>query len=516
MAEKIKKILTNWRVLLLIIVILLSIWSIQPKFKTDGVLIDGVVKNSSAQINGVGGGETIYYINNEKISTISDYNNIINDFSEGDIIKISTNKADYSVIVEEEGFVGISVKEVPTSNLRKGLDLVGGARVIMEPEGKVTDQEMGDIVEIISKRLNVYGISDVVITPSEDLEGNQYVIIEIAGATQDEVERLVAQQGKFEAKIGEEVVFVGGKDIKSVCRSTECAGIDLRTCGQTTDGVWSCRFSFRVDVSPESAKKHQEITNGLDVIYDEGNAYLSEKLDLYLDDELFDSLYISEDLKGIEATSFVIQGPGAGPTKEAAINSAFDNMKRFQTLLITGSLPIKLNIAKIDIVSPALGETFFLSALMALGVAILAVGTTIFIRYRKLVITIPILITGISEVIIILGFAALIRWNLDLAAIAGILAAIGTGVDHQIVITDEVLKGETGTSSNMKERIGRAMFVIMAAYFTTVVAMAPLLLMGASLLKGFAITTIAGLTFGVFITRPAFAEMIKILLKEDE
>ena len=54
----------------------------------------------------------------------------------------------------------------------------------------------------------------------------------------------------------------------------------------------------------------------------------------------------------------------------------------------------------------------------------------------------------------------------------------------------------------------------MAAYFTTLVAMLPLLFAGAGLLKGFAITTIFGITFGVFLTRPAFAAVVEILLKE--
>jgi len=36
---------------------------------------------------------------------------------------------------------------------------------------------------------------------------------------------------------------------------------------------------------------------------------------------------------------------------------------------------------------------------------------------------------------------------------------------------------------------------------------------GAGLIKGFALTTIAGVTIGVFITRPAFAAMIEKLLK---
>jgi len=100
-----------------------------------------------------------------------------------------------------------------------------------------------------------------------------------------------------------------------------------------------------------------------------------------------------------------------------------------------------------------------------------------------------------------------------LAAIAGLIASVGTGVDDQIVIADEVLNKEE-SSANWKEHIKKAFFVIMAAYFTTVAAMLPLLKAGAGLLTGFAIVTIAGVTIGVFITRPAFASIVKNLLEE--
>ena len=55
----------------------------------------------------------------------------------------------------------------------------------------------------------------------------------------------------------------------------------------------------------------------------------------------------------------------------------------------------------------------------------------------------------------------------------------------------------------------------MVAFAATVAAMIPLLFAGAGLLKGFAITTIVGVTIGVFITRPAFAAMIEVLFEEE-
>jgi preprotein translocase subunit SecD len=119
--------------------------------------------------------------------------------------------------------------------------------------------------------------------------------------------------------------------------------------------------------------------------------------------------------------------------------------------------------------------------------------------------------TMLSELLIILGFASLIKWNLDLAAIAGIIAAIGTGVDDQIVITDEVLRGGE-RFINWKEKIKRSFFIIITAYFTTVAAMIPLWNAGAGLVRGFAVTTIIGITIGVFLTRPAYASVIEKLL----
>jgi len=120
---------------------------------------------------------------------------------------------------------------------------------------------------------------------------------------------------------------------------------------------------------------------------------------------------------------------------------------------------------------------------------------------------------SISEVIILLGIAALIGWNIDLAAVAGIIIAVGTGIDHQIIIADETLRGR-GIIYDWKQRIKNAFFIIMASYFTVFVALIPLVFAGAGLLKGFAITTILGASIGVFISRPVFARVIEILLRE--
>ena len=181
-------------------------------------------------------------------------------------------------------------------------------------------------------------------------------------------------------------------------------------------------------------------------------------------------------------------------------------MHKLQTILITGSLPYKLEIVKLDTISPVLGKQFIKSILLAALVALLAVSIIIFIRYKTFKSSMALLFTSISEIVIILGIASFISWNLDLPSIAGILATIGTGIDQQIIILDEA---KQKTILSLKQKLKRAFSIILGAYFTAVVALIPLLWAGAGLLKGFAITTIIGITAGVLITRPAFTEMVK-------
>jgi len=510
-----KTLFSSWKVWLLLIFVVLALIAISPNPFASGVEILTVEDNSTAEVNGLAAGIIIKSLGGDAVSDTADYSSAIGKYSAGDIITFNTDKGPFKVLAEERDgdvYLGITVGSVKTSNLKQGLDLVGGVRALLKPAEKVDDQTLQDIILITEKRLNAYGISDINVRQVSDLEGNDYVLVEVPGANKEEVANLLQKQGKFEAKIGDDTIFRGGGDIKQVCRTPDCSGIDPRAgCGKSGD-QWSCRYQFRVDISPDAAKRHADATRDLEIILENGEQYLSKKLELYLDDELVSSLFVSADLKGSESTSFVIQGSGVGNTQQDATVNSLLRMREMQTVLISGSLPVKLEVAKMDVISPTLGQNFLRVAILALCVAVLAVGIVVFIRYRRIKLAIPVILTGLSEIVIILGIAALINWRLDLAAIAGILAAVGTGVDDQIVIADEVLSGEKHAAS-WKRRMKHAFFIIFAAYFTTVVAMLPLWWMGAGLVKGFAVTTIIGVTIGVFVTRPAFAKIVEVLLK---
>lgn len=502
------KIKFTLRVWILIIILFLSFLSVAPwKFFEKGVLIKSVEINSTAFNQGLRQGQIITSLDGNKVESIEDYSEIIgNKNYSSEKIKTTITTSQGEFILFSNKTPEITVSSLPTTNLKTGLDLSGGARALVKAKDKdLSSPEINDLISVVGNRFNVYGISDVKIAPVSDLDGNNFMLIEIAGATPKDMEDLISQQGKFEAKIGNETVFIGGeRDITSVCRNdATCAGIE--SC-QQSEGNYFCNFRFSVYLSEEAAQRHAEITKNLEVnVTPQGN-YLSEKLDLFLDDKLVDSLLISEGLKGRVTTQVAISGSGAGATQEEAYDEAKGSMNKLQTILITGSLPYKLEIVKLDTISPSLGKEFTKN-IIYLGVAVfIIISLILFIKYKKLKITFSVILTMFSEALITLGIAALISWNLDAPSIAGIIAGMGTGVNDQIVIIDEAVSNK---QIGLKERVKRALFIIFGAFFTIIAAMLPLFWAGAGLLKGFALTTIISVTVGILITRPAFADIIK-------
>ncbi len=527
--DKLKKIFTNWRVLVLLTLLVFSVIAIQPRiFGSEGVTLRSVAHNSSASLAGIENPspkltplqkERVISINGQEITSTEQFYQIESALKENRTISLETNKKTYQLETKanEEGQVdlGLKVYDTPSTNLRKGLDLEGGTRVLLKPAEKITAEELELTIDNLRERLNVYGLSDIAVRAASDLEGQDFILIEIAGVTEEEIKELLGKQGKFEAKVGNETVFFGGKnDISYVCRSADCSGIDPRIGCSASGNGQACGFFFTISLSPEAAERQAAVTKELDTVTEGSDCYLSKDLTLFLDDKEVDTLRIGCELKGSTTTTIQISGSGLGVSQTDAVNNALQNMKKLQTVLVTGSLPVQLEIVKIDTISPSFGQEFISNVLMTAGLVVLAVALIVFLRYRKAKIIIPMMLTQVSEIVLVLGFAALVGWNLDMAAIAGIILVIGTGINHLVIITDETTKSEEESRMDWKQKIKNAMLIIIGTYLTVFAGMLPLFWAGAGLLKGFALTTIAGLSFGVLFARPAYAAVVEILLKE--
>lgn len=209
---------------------------------------------------------------------------------------------------------------------------------------------------------------------------------------------------------------------------------------------------------------------------------------------------------------YVIQGsiPPNGTITQRT-NLAQNRSNEIATILSGGALPVQVIVGE-PITTPAtLGRHFEVISGIALILAILAVGITIVVRYKKLFLIAPIIITTLAELFIIgsiMGLAA----TIDLSAIAGMIAVIGTGVDAQIIITDEVVAGQKETT--LKTRVGHAFYLIMRNALLLSLAMLPLFFSALTTEIWFAGATIIGALLGAAITRPAYGAILSKHYKE--
>ncbi|MBN1923468.1 MAG: protein translocase subunit SecD [Nanoarchaeota archaeon] len=501
----------DWRIILMLSALIISIIAINPRFDTTGVLITSV---STPALNYIPTGVKMINLNGIAVNNLTDYDYALSTIKPGDSVTITYIGLDNNQVstsypflaMEEDGEtkIGLAVSTIPFSNLEFGLDLNGGTKVILKPEVEVTNEELTNIIGIIEQRLNVYGFKEIPINTLSDFSGNDYIKVELPSSVSvSKIEDLLQHEGVFEARIGNNTVFTGD-DILTVC----VTGVDCQLQIKAVQGGFI--FQFELAISEEGAERFANKTSQLAMTGIGTNCYLNETINFYLDNEFLDGsdLKISCDLQGLPERNPIISG--GGQTRD----EVKEDMKKLQSMLQSKNLPVGLSIESVEVISPKLGQEFLQNILYVFLLAILGVDVLIAIKYKSFRIAIPIIIVTLSEIIITLGVATLFSWTFDLAAIAGLIASVGTGVDDQIVITDEVLNEDKKEELSFKQKVKNAFFIVFATFTTSIAVMIPLTQAGAGILKGFATTTIIAISVGVLITRPAYARILEIISKD--
>jgi preprotein translocase subunit SecD len=210
---------------------------------------------------------------------------------------------------------------------------------------------------------------------------------------------------------------------------------------------------------------------------------------------------------GSIGVSYVIAGVSPlNLTVQQKLVFAQNQSKKVASILTGGSLPVKVIVGDPVTTPPTLGTKSLIVSAVAAMLAVLAVAFVIVARYRRLFLIVPIILTFLAELFMIVSVIGLLG-TIDLAAVAGMIAVVGTGVDAQIIITDEVLAGSS--EAEIKFRLRDAFYIIWISAILLIVAMLPLLF-STSLISviGFAESTILGALLGVFITRPAYGAIV--------
>ncbi len=490
----------------------------------------------------------------------------------------------------------------------KGVDFSGGSKILLSVQSNNSSEALASqIANILRVRVSEMGLSGSSIN-TINIDNDYKIRVIVAEQNQTRVRDLISQQGAFEARmpflVGDERNVSSGDNYRferlnssvRVGRYTE-SGVDyynktlsvgdrlnidgtdviytnstaqyayfdavvyasqdvedvLTTQSVVRGTAGSYQARFPIVISQESAQRMKDVAQNYPPSAESLSMINGEpaELSFYVDGNLRTSLSVASSFR----TGNPVRQPSITTTGDSA-ESARAEMRQLQAILQSGRLPAPVNVDSISTLTSELGSDFMQASIMSIIGSLIAVGFLIFARYRNAKLVLPIVFTGASEVLILLGLWFSTVATLSLSAIAGIIAAVGTGVDDQIIITDE---SDKETVKDWTQRMKTAFFVIFTSAASTIGAMTPILsprfsviLIGAaglgligynrysrnsnphyiaigaaaiavavfvsqlslsaaalSEIHEFASTTIVGIMVGIAITRPAYAKILE-------
>ena len=409
--------------------------------------------------------------------------------------------------------VEVTADGVTTDELASALEAAGYDYETTR-EG-VTETTRQEVVRILENKINEAGLSGGTVQEVTTAQGDNFILVEAPNQDASSVRQLVSERGTV---VIEAYYPAGG----NYTRETVLQQENFQSIGtaQEESGGAFVPVTVSEPVAPEFQQSMRDVglaqQGGTRCTYQADPSSTEPCLLLVVDGEVTNAFGMSPGLADSLRTGewagnpvFQLQTTNVSEAQEVSIN------------LRAGALPARLDFSEASggttsFISPSQGADFRTNSLITGIIAVLAVSATVFVRYKDVRVAAPMVVTALSEVVILLGFAAGIGYPLDLSVIAGFIAVIGTGVDDLIIIADEVMaEGEINSRRVFRSRFRKAFWVIGAAAATTVLAMSPLAILSLGDLQGFAIFTILGVLIGVLITRPAYGDILRSLTTID-
>ncbi len=342
-----------------------------------------------------------------------------------------------------------------------GLDLQGGVHVVLEakdtPEVKVTPDTMKQLMAVIQRRVDQFGVAEPVIQQ----QGRDRLIVEIAGRIDpEEAVRTMVKTAYLEFKTMDGKTVVTGADLKDAIESKD-----------PTSGQITVDLTFNA----AGAKKFAEATA----------ANVGKPIAIILDGQVLQAPVVQEPIPNGKAQITGYQ------SLEEAHNIAI--------LLRSGALPVKVEVAEKRAVGPALGADSLDKSKHAGLVGVLAILIFMVMYYRLpgLVADFALLIYALIVLAIYVG----LHVTMTLPGIAAFLLSLGIAVDANVIIFER-LKEELRTGKSLRSAIDagfrRAFTAIFDANATTLIAAVVLYFFGTGPIRGFAITLGIGIVASMF------------------
>jgi len=389
-----------------------------------------------------------------------------------------------------------------------GLDLQGGVRMVLEPEGisemneETKTDVLDQIIAILNNRVNQYGLAN----PEIRVFGGDRILVNLPGTTDPEdARRLIGQTAMLEFRrvfrAGESqldelmpssssqellrnrdgVPYIVGREILLTGAALSNAKV-----GTSTSLQASGRYHILMEFTPEGAQRFASIMGQMDV---------GEMLAIILDGTVYSAPVISESIKSAAAQGW------RNIVDSTTIQGTFseEEVKILAIALRAGALPVGISIAEETTVGPTLGADSIRRGMMTIAIGFVLILIYMFAFYRVL--------GFVGNLALILNmlivFAALNVFGavLTLPGIAGIILTIGMTVDANVIIFERVKEERrTGKSPLAAVRAGfeKSLSTLFDANITTLITAFILLMLGTGPIRGFAVTLGIGVIGSLF------------------
>ena len=420
-----------------------------------------------------------------------------------------------------------------------GLDLQGGASVVLQPREKVPQEVLDQAIEIIRNRVDALGVAEPEITRQGEsiivsLPGveNRERALQVVGQTAQLLFRPVIQQLPAEPTPTSSTSSTTSTTVEGAPPSTmptpTTVPVDLSstTAPENDDETKqvilpekdsSGRVISRYLLAPAEVKG-QALSGASATVSPTGSWQVGFELTgdgttqwNQMATKVGAGNQIAIDLDGVvrsaprlEVTEFQGRGVITG-------NFTQGEAKDLALVLRYGALPVQLDRQTVQTVSATLGQDSLRAGLVAgaVGLGLVALYMLVYYRALGLVVWLGLGLTGaiMYSLVTLLGRTSGLA--LSLAGATGIIVSVGVTVDSYVVyferLKDEIRSGKTIRSS-LDRGFSRAYRTILAADAASIIGAAVLYVLSVGSVRGFAfflgLTTLLDVFTAYFFTRP--------------
>ena len=265
------------------------------------------------------------------------------------------------------------------------------------------------------------------------------------------------------------------------------------------------QYYVSLKLNTDAVAKFTEMTKAAAARSSDGTNYIA----IYLDNEEQSRPFVDAKYASTGINSEDVQITIGGGSELGA--SAADNAKNLASIINSGRLPFELKEIELRSVGPTLGEKALETSLFAGLIGLILVMLFMIIVYRVPGIVADIALIFYATLLVII--LSILKINLSLPGIAGIILSIGMAVDANVIIFERI-KDELRSGKTLKASIDsgfkRAFTAILDSNVTTLIAAVVLGIFGTGPVQGFAWT----LGLGVVVSMFTAVVVTRFLLKQ--